>query len=151
MNAEKATLIEGHGLRNTHRPAGNFGFKLLPGLQMENWRIDRTGGRRKAGALSRDRREACSLAAEPPHAHHAAMLAVPAAAWGEKRAGIRAKGGRDQHPAEDHRQRKCDRAAHGLKSSIACACRTADLKTDLKVAIEHAPIDPASGLAPCCV
>ncbi len=53
------------------------------------------------------------------------MLAVPAAARGEIRVGVGAKGGRDQHPAENRRQRKCDRAAHSLKGSIACACRTA--------------------------
>jgi len=72
------------------------------------------GGCRRAGALLRDGGKALLVAAELLHpAHHAAMLAVPAAAWGQIRVGAGAKDGRDQREAEDHSQRKCDRAAHG--------------------------------------
>ncbi len=151
MPAEKANPVASRAQRKTHGLAGNFCFILLPGLRMKDWRMNRAGARWHAGALFRDGREAGSLAAELLHAHHAAMLAVPAAAWGEIRVSARAKSGRDQHQAEDHRQRKCDRAAHGLKSIIACACRAADSRTDLKVECEHAPVNPASDLGPCCV
>jgi len=66
-----------------------------------------------AGALLRNGVESLLAAAElPHHAHHAVMLAVPAAAWGKIRAGAGAKDGRDQRPTEDNGQRKCDRAAH---------------------------------------
>jgi oxalate decarboxylase/phosphoglucose isomerase-like protein (cupin superfamily) len=49
-------------------------------------------------------------------AHHAVMLAVPAAAGGEIRVGIGAKEWRHQHPAEDDREQKCDYAAHGQET-----------------------------------
>jgi hypothetical protein len=124
MPAEKAKLVAGFGLRNASRMADNLGAELLRGFRIVGWRIYRTGAGRETGALFRDGREAFPLAAEPLHgAHHAVMLAVPAAAWGQIGVGIGAKEGRNQHAAEDHRQRKCDYAAHGQANSIACSFR----------------------------
>jgi hypothetical protein len=92
----------------------DFGVELFPGFRLKRWRMNCAGACREARALLRDGRKDRLVAAEPfHHAHHAVMLAVPAAAWGKIRVGIGAKDGRDQHPAEHHRQRKCDRAAHG--------------------------------------
>jgi len=109
--------------------------------------MNRTGARRKARALFRDGSEAFPFAAQLLHAHYAVMLAVAAAAWGEIRFCIGAKSGRDQHPTEDQRQCKCDRAAHGHPTVYPAPAGRPIGKTDLIVAVEHAPIDPASGLA----
>jgi hypothetical protein len=46
------------------------------------------------------------------HAHHTVMLAASAAARRETCVGVGGKERRDQHPAEQHHQRKCDRAPH---------------------------------------
>jgi hypothetical protein len=77
-----------------------------------------TGAGWEAGAFLRSGGEAGLFAAEPlHHAHHAVMLAMPAAARGKIRVGVGAKNGRNQRPAEGHHQRKCDRAAH-LQATI---------------------------------
>lgn len=117
MAAEKEKPVTDLGPRNACRMADNFGVELLRGLRIEGWRIYRTGAGWETGALFRDGGEAFAAAAEP--LHHAVMLAVPAAAWGQISVGIGAKEGRHQHATEDYRQRKCGYAAHGQANSIA--------------------------------
>ena len=117
MAAENEKPVAGLGLRSASRMANIFGVELLRGSWIVGWRINRTGASREARAPFRDGCEALSVAAQPLHdAHHAVMLAVPAAAGGEIRVGIGAKEGRHQHPAEDDRERKCDYAAHGQET-----------------------------------
>ena len=52
MPAEKANPAEGRTQHRTYRLAGNFSFKLLLGFRAEDLRINRTGGRWKAGTFS---------------------------------------------------------------------------------------------------
>jgi hypothetical protein len=129
MAAEKDMSVTELGLRSAHRMVDDLGVELLRGLRIVDRRVNRTSAGREAGAFFRYGREAFPLAAELLHgAHHAVMLAVPAAAWGQIGVGIGAKEGRDQHPAEDHRQRKCGYAAHSQADSIARAFRMACLR-----------------------
>jgi len=91
----------------------NLGAEPLSGFRLEDRRMNGAGAGRLAGALLRNRADSLLAAAELLHpAHHAVMLAVAAATGGKIRAGAGAKDGRDQRPAEDDGERKCDRAAH---------------------------------------
>ena len=113
MAAEKCDAVKDLSPRSGGRAAHNLGIERLSGFRLEDRRINGAGACRLAGALLRDGGESLPLPAKPlHHAHHAAMLAVPAAAGGKIRACAGAKDGRDQRPAEYHCQRKCDRAAH---------------------------------------
>jgi hypothetical protein len=54
-----------------------------------------------------------------PFAHPAVAFAFSAAAGGQIRAGINGDERRNQRPTEEHHQRDCNGAAHGLADSIA--------------------------------
>ena len=77
-----------------------------------------TGADWEAGTLLKNGREAGLVAAEPlHHAHHAVMLAVPAAARGKIRVASGPKMGAISVQLKAMHQRKCDRAAH-LQATI---------------------------------
>src|ERR1035437_7509491 len=97
----------------------NFSVEPFPGLRLERRRMNGAGAGGEAGALLANGAEPLLVAAEPFHpAHHAVVLAVPAAACGKIRLGIGSKEWRDQQPTEHHQQRKCDRAPHSHANSI---------------------------------
>lgn len=113
MDEEECNVTEGISPRSRAGMIQNPGAKRPSGFRLEDRGMNGTGAGRGTGALLRDGGKTLLIAAKLPHpAHHAMMLAVPAAAGGKIRVGAGAKGGHDQRQAEDHCQRKCDRAAH---------------------------------------
>ena len=101
-------------------------------------RMNGVGVCREVGALLGSGAEVLSVAAEPVHhAHHAVMLAVPAAAWGKIRVGVGAKERRNQHPAEHHQQRNCDGAPHSQANSV-----TQDSDLAFRAMSQYAPMFP---------
>ena len=119
MAAEKRDAAKGLGLRSGGWTAHNLDVERFSGLRLEDWRMNGAGAGRLAGALLRDGGESLLIAAKLPHpAHHAMMLAVPAAAGGKIRIGAGTKDGCSQRPAEDDGERNCDCAAHGQVNSI---------------------------------
>jgi hypothetical protein len=119
MAAEKGDTVKGISLRRARRMRDNFGVKQFFGFRLKRRRTNRAGAYREAGAFFGDGTESRPVAAEGLHpAHHTVMLAVPAAAWGKIGVRIGCKDGRYEHPTEDQRKRKCDRAAHDQVNSI---------------------------------
>jgi hypothetical protein len=90
-----------------------FSIELRACFGLVRWRMNRASAYRPAGTLFRDVSKTSLFAAEPlHHAHHAAMFAVPAAAWRKVQVGVGGKKRRNQRPTEQHHQRKCDHAPH---------------------------------------
>ena len=113
MAPERRNAVERLRLRRNRRMANDIRGELSLGFRLEDWRINSTGADRKTRTLLRDRREALlAAAALLHHAHHAVMLAVPSAARWEIYVSVGGKERRDQRPAEQHHQRKCNYAPH---------------------------------------
>jgi hypothetical protein len=75
--------------------------------------MNHAGDCRSAWTLCREGGKAPVSAGLLSHAaHHAVMIAVSATAGGKVRIGVGGQHGRNQRPAEEYYQRKCDRAAH---------------------------------------
>lgn len=111
-------------LRRAQWAKDSLGVEGFLGFRRESLRMNRASAGRSTGTIFGERTESALLAAAPfQRAHRAVMLAVPAAARGQIRLGIRGEEGRDRRPTEQHRQRKCDRAAHGQTTSLIESCR----------------------------
>ena len=122
MAAQKRDSETGRGLRRTRRMKSYFSVEPLPSLGHELRSMNSAGDCRQARAFFGNRCEAFLVAAGLAHrAHGAVMLAVPATAGGKACIGVRGEQRRDQHPAEDHQQRLCNRAAHGIAANLAQA------------------------------
>lgn len=120
MAAQKRDSETGRGLRCIHRMESYFGVEPLPSHGHVLRSMNGAGNRRQARAFFRNRCEAFLIAAGLAHpAHGAVMLAVPATAGGKACIGVPGEQRRDQHPAEDHQQRMCNRSAHGFTANLA--------------------------------
>ncbi len=113
MVAKKKDLRQGAGLCEGDQRPRRLGEEIACAAGLEGWPMNSRGGGRLAGALLGEGRKPFLAAAILRHAaHHAMVLAVPAAAGREIRVGIRGKQRRHRQQAEQEQQRKCNRAAH---------------------------------------
>lgn len=120
MAAGKRISKASRSLRRIRRMEDDFGVETLPRFGRELYSLDGSGTLWQTWTLLSDRTKAGFFAAGLLHAaHHAVMPAIPAAAGGKVRLGIRGKEGRDQQQAEDNQQRIRDRTAHKTAANLA--------------------------------
>lgn len=101
----------------------SLGIECAGGFRLISWRIDRGGAGRTAGAFCGDGGKALLMAAAvSPFAHPAVAFALSAAAGGQIRVSINGDERRNQRPTEEHQQRDCNGAAHGLADSVTRGC-----------------------------
>ena len=132
MAAEKRDAGTSQGPRRAGRMEGGLGVEVFASFGLVGWRMNGASAGREAGTFLRDSCEAGLFAAKPLHStHHAVMFAISAAAGGKARLGVGSKQRRNQHPTEEHHQRKCDHAPHSqiiqlvprLFDGLPCAAR----------------------------